>query len=101
MWHIPPKSAGHRTCDTWWSFHLKCGEDHDGCRQIHSAPKRSLSSHLGLSDLVHAGHCVLDDQHFKFFNDILPTTILVGLGEPNNSHYVFPVTYRDAKAFER
>jgi hypothetical protein len=38
--------------------HLKCGEDHDGCRQIHGAPKGSLGSHLGLHNIVHVGHYV-------------------------------------------
>jgi hypothetical protein len=74
MWHALPKSAGHRTCHTRWSFHLKCGEDHDGCRQIHGAPKGSLSLHNPL----HVGHYVLNGQHFEFLNDVLSATTHTG-----------------------
>ncbi len=101
MWHVPPKNARHHTCHTRWSFHLKCGKDHDGCRQIHGAPKGSLGCHLGLRDPVHAGHCVLDDQRFEFLGNVLPAVILDGLGEPDGSRYAFLVAYRDAKAFGR
>jgi hypothetical protein len=59
MRHAPPNSAGHRICHTQRSFHLKCGEDHDGCHQIHDTLKGSLGSHLGLCDPVHAGHFFL------------------------------------------
>ncbi len=99
MRYAPPKSAGCCTCHTWWSFHLKCGEDHDGYRQIHSVPKGSLGSHLGLCDPIHAGHCVLDGQHFEFLGDVFPTVALVGLGELDDLRYVFPAAYQDVKAF--
>ncbi len=97
MWHTPPKSVGRRTCHTRWSFHLKCGEDHDGCRQIHDVPKGSLGSHLGLRNLVHIGHCVLDDQRYGFLGDTFPTSILSGLGELDNPCYAFPIAYWDVK----
>ncbi len=100
MRHTPPKNAGRRTYHTRWSFHLKCGEDHDGCRQIHGAPKGSLGSHLGLRDPVHIGHYVLDGQHFKFLDDVFSASALAGLGELDNPRYMFPTTYRDAKVFE-
>ncbi len=101
MQHAPPKSARRCTCHTRWSFHLKCGEDHDGCRQIHGTPKGSLSSHLGLHDPAHVGHYVFNDQRFKFLGDALSEIALVGPGEPNDLHYVFPVAYQDAKMSER
>ncbi len=78
-------------------FHLKCGKDHNGYRQIHDMPKGSLGSHLGLRDLVHIGHCVLDDQRYRLLGDALPATILVGLGELDNPCYVFVVAYWDVK----
>ncbi len=99
MQHAPPKNTGRHTCHTQWSFHLKCGEDHDGYRQILGAPKGSLGSHLGLRDLVHVGHCVLDSQRFKFLGDAFPIVALAGLGEPDDSRYVFLATYRGAKTF--
>ncbi len=101
MWHIPPKSVRRRTCHTLWSFHLKCGEDHDGCRQIHGVPKGSLGSHLGLRDLVHVGHYMLDGQRYEFLGDALPAVALGGAGEPDDPCYTFPVAYWDAKAFGR
>jgi hypothetical protein len=94
MRHAPPKSAGRCTCHTWWSFHLKCGKDHDGCRQIHDAPKGSLGSHLGLCNPVHIRHCVLNGQRFKFLGDTLPTIALVGPSEPDDLRYAFPIAYR-------
>ncbi len=98
MWHTPPKSVGHCTCHTRWSFHLKCGEDHNGYHQIHDAPKGSLGSHLGLRDLVHIGHCMLDDQRYIFLSDALPAIVLAGLGELDNPCYGFPVAYSDVEA---
>jgi hypothetical protein len=100
MRHAPPKSVERHTCHKRWSFHLKCGKDHDGYHQIHGVPKGSLGSHLGLRNPVHIGHYVLDSHHFEFLGDALPTTALIGLGEPDD-RYAFPATYRDAKAFER
>ncbi len=101
MWHAPPKNARRRTYHTRWSFHLKCGEDHDGYRQIHGVPKGSLGSHLGLHDPVHARHYLLDDQHFKFLGNTLPAAALAGPGEPKDSRYAFPTAYRDAKVSGR
>ncbi len=101
MRHAPPKSVGRCTYHTRWSFHLKCNENHDGCRQIHSAPKGSLGSHLGLRDLVHIGHYVLDSQRFKFLGDAFSATAHAGPSEPDNPCYTFLVAYRNAKAFER
>ncbi len=101
MQHAPPKSVGRRTCHTLWSFHLKCGEDHDGCRQIHGAPKGSLDSHLDLRDLVHAGHYVLDGQCFDFLNDTFPAIAHAGLGEPEDPCYAFPVAYQNVKVSGR
>jgi len=75
MWHAFPKSVGRRTCHTQWSFHLKCGEDHDGCHQIHGALKVSFDSHIGLRNLVHAGHYMFDDQCFEFLGDVLPAIV--------------------------
>jgi hypothetical protein len=92
MQHTLPKSVGHHTCHRWWSFHLKCGEDHNGYRPIHDVPKGSLGSHLGLRDLVHIEHCVLDDRCFEFLGDVLPATALVGLGAPKDLRYAFPIT---------
>jgi hypothetical protein len=86
MWHALPKSAGHCICHTQWSFHLKYGKDHDGCRQIHGAPKGSLGSHLGLRNPIHVGHYVFDDQRFEFLGDILLATVHVGPGEPDDPH---------------
>jgi hypothetical protein len=76
--------------------HLR-DEDHDGCRQIHGVPKGSLGSHLGLHNPVHARHYVLDGQRFKFFGDILLTAAFASLGESDNSHYAFPVAYREKR----
>ncbi len=87
MRHVPPKSAGRRICHTQWSFHLKCGKNHDGCRQIHDMPKGSLGSHLGLRDTIHVGHYMLDDQHYEFLGDALLAIAHAGLGEPNDPHY--------------
>ncbi len=97
MRHALPKSVGCRTCHTQWSFHLKCGEDHDGCHQIHGAPKVSFDSHLGLCDLVHAGHYVLDGQCFEFLGDVLPTIVHAGPSEPEDPCYAFHVAYQNAK----
>jgi hypothetical protein len=99
--HTLPKSVGRHTCHTRWSFHLKCGEDHDGCRQIHNVPKGSLGSHLGLRNLVHTGHCVLDDQHYEFLGDVLLTVVFAGPSELDNLRYAFPVAYWDVKASRR
>ncbi len=99
MRHTPPKSVGRHICHTLWSFHLKCGKDHGGCRQIYGAPKGSLGSHLGLRDLVHVRHYMLDGQCYEFLNDTCPTVTLASAGEPNDPRYAFPVTYWDAKAF--
>jgi hypothetical protein len=44
---------------------------------------------------------VFDGQHFKFLGDVFPTVTLVGLGELDDSRYVFPAAYQDAKAFGR
>jgi hypothetical protein len=63
-----------------------------------SMPKGSLGSHLGLQDPVHVGHCVLDGQRFEFLGNIFPATAIASPGELDNSRYVFPVTYRVAKA---
>ncbi len=101
MRHALPKSAGRHTCHTRWSFHLKCGKDHDGYHQIHGAPKGSFGSHLGLRDLVHTGHCVLDSHCFKFLGNALSVVALAGLGEHDDLCYAFPAIYRDAKAFGR
>ncbi len=101
MRHAFPKSVGHRTCHTQWSFHLKCDEDHDGYHQIHGAPKVSFDSHLGLHDLVHVGHYVLDDQCFKFLGDVLPAIAHTGLGEHEDPCYALPVAYQNAKMFRR
>jgi hypothetical protein len=101
MRHVLPKSAGRRTCHTQWSFHLKCGKDHNGCRQIHGTPKGSLGSHLGLCDRIHVGHYVLDDQHFKFLGVAFSAIARAGPSEPNDPCYAFPVAYRNAKTFER
>jgi hypothetical protein len=98
MWHAPPKSAGCRTCHIRWSFHLKCGEDHDGCRQIHSVLTGLFGSHLGLCDPVHARHYMLNDQCFEFLSDAFLVAVLFGPGELNNPRYTFPAAYRDAKA---
>ncbi len=100
MRHTFPKSVGGRTCHTQWSFHLKCGKDHDGCRQIHGVPKGSFGSHLGLRDPVHVGHYVLDGHHFKFLDDGLPVAAFASLGEPDDPCYMCLATYRDAKAFK-
>ncbi len=100
MRHIPPKSGGRHNCHTPWSFHLKCGEDHDGYRQIHGVPKGSFGSHLGLHDPIHVRHYVFDDQHFEFLGDVHPAIALAGLGEYENSHYAFLVAYQDAKMSE-
>jgi hypothetical protein len=97
--HALPKNAGRYTCRTQWSFHLKCGKDHDGCHQIHSTPKGSLGSHLSLRDPIHVGHYMLDGQCFEFLGDIFSTTAHASLGEPNDPHYVFLVAYRNVKAF--
>ncbi len=83
MQHALPKSAGHRTRHTRWSFHLK----------------GSLGSHLGLRNPIRTGH-VLDSQHFEFLGNALPTIALAGPGEPNNPRYAFPTAYRDAKVYE-
>jgi hypothetical protein len=99
MQHALPKSVGRRTCHTLWSFHLKCGKDHDGCRQIHGVPKGSLGSHLGLRDLVHVGHYVLDGQRFEFLSDNLPAIAHAGPSEPGDPCYAFPVAYQNAKMF--
>ncbi len=101
MQHTLPKSAGHRTCPTRLSFHLKCGEDHDGYCQIHGMPKGSLNFHLGLCNPVHIGHYVLNGQRFEFIGDVLPTAALVDPSEHDDLRYTFPTTYRDAKAFGR
>ncbi len=93
MWHAPPKSARCCTCHTRWSFHLKCGEDHDGCRQIHGTRKGSLGSHLGLCDPVHVGHYMLDGQRFKFLGNAFLVAALTGPGELNDPHYAFLATY--------
>jgi hypothetical protein len=93
MQHIPPKSVGRRTCHTLWSFHLKCGKDHDGCCQIHGTPKGSFGSHLGLRDLVHVGHYVLDGQRFEFLGDDLSAITHTGPGELEHPRYAFLVTY--------
>ncbi len=63
--------------------------------------KGSFGSHLGLRNLVHARHYVLDCQCFEFFGDVLPATTLAGPGEPNNPHYAFLAAYWDAKTSER
>jgi hypothetical protein len=76
--------------------HLR-DEDHDGCRQIHGAPKGSLGSHLGLRNPVHARHYVLDGQRFEFFGDIFLTAAFASLGEPDNSHYAFLVAYQEKR----
>ncbi len=101
MRHALPKSVGRRICHTWWSFHLKCGKDHDGCCQIHSAPKGSLGSHLGLRDPVHVGHYVLDGQRFEFLGDVLSTIAHTRLGELKDPCYAFLVAYRNANASMR
>ncbi len=101
MRHAPPKSARRCTYHTRWSFHLKCGEDHDGCRQIHGAPKGSLGSHLGLRNPVHVGHYMLDGQRFKFLGDAFSTTAHAGLSEPDDLCYAFHVAYRNAKVSRR
>ncbi len=80
MQHAPPKSAECCTCHTPWSFHLKCGKYHDDCCQIHGAPKGSLGSHLGLGDLAHVGHYVLNNQRFKFLGDVFMVAALTGPG---------------------
>jgi hypothetical protein len=64
-------------------------------------PKGSFSSHLGLCDPIHIGHYVLNGQHFEFLGDVFPTVALIGLGELDDSRYVFPATYQDAKGFGR
>jgi hypothetical protein len=97
MQHIPPKSVGRCTCHTWWSFHLKCGKDHDGCRQIHDTQKGSLGSHLGLRDPVHVRHCVLDGQHYEFLSVVLSAVALIGRSEPDNPRYTFHVAYWNVK----
>ncbi len=96
--HAPPKSARRRTCHTRWSFHLKCGKNHDGCRQIHGAPKGSLGSHLGLRDPIHVGHYLFDGQCFEFLGDVFSATAHTGPGELDDPRYVFPVAYRNVKA---
>jgi hypothetical protein len=101
MRHTLPKSVGCRTCHTLWSFHLKCGEEHDGCCQIHGAPKGSLGSHLGLHNLVHVGHYVLDGQRNEFLGDALLAVVLVGASESDDLRYVFPIAYWDARPSRR
>ncbi len=101
MRHAPPKSAGRHTCHTRWSFHLKCGEDHDGCRQIHGARKGSFGSHLGLRDPIHIGHRMLDSQRFEFFGNALPIIAFTGPGEHDDLHYAFPIAYQNTKASGR
>jgi hypothetical protein len=101
MRHVLPKSVGCRTCHTQWSFHLKCGEDHDGYHQIHGAPKVSFDSHLSLRNLVHVGHYMLDGQCFEFLGDALPAIAHAGPGEPEDPCYAFPVAYQDAKVSGR
>jgi hypothetical protein len=98
MWHIPPKSAGRCTYHTRWSFHLKCGEDHDGCRQIHGTLKGSLGSHLSLCVPIHIEHYVLDSQRFEFLGDAFSVIVHAGPSEPNDLCYAFLVAYRNAKA---
>jgi hypothetical protein len=44
---------------------------------------------------------VLDGQHFEFLGDVFPTVAFIGLGELDDSRYVFLVAYQDAKAFGR
>ncbi len=68
---------------------------------IHGAPKVSFDSHLGLRNLVHAGHYVLDGQCFKFLGDVLPAIVHVGLGELEDPCYAFPVAYQNAKVSGR
>ncbi len=69
--------------------------------QIHGVPKGSLGSHLGLCDIIHAGHCVLDGQHYEFLGDALSAVALIGPGEFDNSDFTFPIAYWDAKASGR
>jgi hypothetical protein len=97
MRHTPLESVGRCTCHTQWSFHLKCGKDHDGCRQIHGTPKGSFGSHFGLRDPVHIRHYMLDDQRFKFLGDALLAIAHVGPGEPDNLRYTFPIAYWNVK----
>jgi hypothetical protein len=101
MWHALPESVWCCTCHTRWSFHLKCGEDHDGCHKIHGTPKVSFDSHLGLHDPIHVGHCVLDSQRFEFLGDALPTIAHASPSEPEDLRYAFPVAYQNAKVSGR
>jgi hypothetical protein len=64
-------------------------------------PKVSFDSHLGLHDLVHTEHCVLDGKHFEFLGDTLPTIAHDGLGEHEDLRYAFHVAYQNAKVFGR
>jgi hypothetical protein len=48
--------------------------------------------------VIHAGHCLLDGQHYEFFGDVLPTTALIGPSKHDDPLYVFHVAYWDAKA---
>jgi hypothetical protein len=44
---------------------------------------------------------MFDSQRYEFLGDTLSAVALVGVGEPNDMCYTFPVAYSNANAFGR